>query len=203
MHEFVSTFVFFFTVIDPIGTIPVFIALTRNLSEIERRRIAIRSTVIAAVVLVFFVLAVELLLSMMGIPLAAFQIAGGAVLFLFALSMIFGESKPEEELNRVGGDADAAVFPLAIPSIASPGAMLAAVMLTDKDRFDLWEQLFTTSILLLVLGITLVLMLWATRIHRLIGNSGASVLSRIMGLILSSAAVASMLAGIDAYFSLR
>ena len=81
--------------------------------------------------------------------------------------------------------------------------MLAAVMLTDKDRFDLWEQLFTTSILLLVLGITLVLMLWATRIHRLIGNSGASVLSRIMGLILSSAAVAGMLAGIDAYFSLR
>jgi len=203
LHEFVSTFVFFFTVIDPIGTIPVFIALTRNLSEIERRRIAIRSTVIAAVVLVFFVLSVELLLSMMGIPLAAFQIAGGAVLFLFALSMIFGESKPEEELNRVGSDADAAVFPLAIPSIASPGAMLAAVMLTDKDRFDLWEQLFTTSILLLVLGITLVLMLWATRIYRLIGNSGASVLSRIMGLILSSAAVASMLAGIDAYFSLR
>lgn len=193
---------FFFTVIDPIGTIPVFIALTQNFSEIERRRIAIRSTIIAAVVLVFFVLAVELLLSVMSIPLAAFQIAGGVVLFLFALSMIFGESKPEEEL-RVDSAADAAVFPLAIPSIASPGAMLAAVMLTDKDRFDLWEQLFTTSILLLVLGITLVLMLWATRIHRLIGNSGASVLSRIMGLILSSAAVASMLAGIDAYFSLR
>ncbi|MBK6287322.1 MAG: MarC family protein [Nitrospira sp.] len=202
MRDFVSTFVFFFTVIDPIGTIPVFIALTQNFSEIERRRIAIRSTIIAAVVLVFFVLAVELLLSVMSIPLAAFQIAGGVVLFLFALSMIFGESKPEEEL-RVDSAADAAVFPLAIPSIASPGAMLAAVMLTDKDRFDLWEQLFTTSILLLVLGITLVLMLWATRIHRLIGNSGASVLSRIMGLILSSAAVASMLAGIDAYFSLR
>ena len=202
MRDFVSTFVFFFTVIDPIGTIPVFIALTQNFSEIERRRIAIRSTIIAAVVLVFFVLAVELLLSVMSIPLAAFQIAGGVVLFLFALSMIFGESKPEEEL-RVDSAADAAVFPLAIPSIASPGAMLAAVMLTDKDRFDLWEQLFTTSILLLVLGITWVLMLWATRIHRLIGNSGASVLSRIMGLILSSAAVASMLAGIDAYFSLR
>ena len=202
MRDFVSTFVFFFTVIDPIGTIPVFIALTQNFSEIERRRIAIRSTIIAAVVLVFFVLAVELLLSVMSIPLAAFQIAGGVVLFLFALSMIFGESKPEEEL-RVDSAADAAVFPLAIPPIASPGAMLAAVMLTDKDRFDLWEQLFTTSILLLVLGITLVLMLWATRIHRLIGNSGASVLSRIMGLILSSAAVASMLAGIDAYFSLR
>jgi multiple antibiotic resistance protein len=202
LRDFVSTFVFFFTVIDPIGTIPVFIALTQNFSEIERRRIAIRSTIIAAVVLVFFVLAVELLLSVMSIPLAAFQIAGGVVLFLFALSMIFGESKPEEEL-RVDSAADAAVFPLAIPSIASPGAMLAAVMLTDKDRFDLWEQLFTTSILLLVLGITLVLMLWATRIHRLIGNSGASVLSRIMGLILSSAAVASMLAGIDAYFSLR
>jgi len=199
LRDFVSTFVFFFTVIDPIGTIPVFIALTQNFSEIERRRIAIRSTIIAAVVLVFFVLAVELLLSVMSIPLAAFQIAGGVVLFLFALSMIFGESKPEEEL-RVDSAADAAVFPLAIPSIASPGAMLAAVMLTDKDRFDLWEQLFTTSILLLVLGITLVLMLWATRIHRLIGNSGASVLSRIMGLILSSAAVASMLAGIDAYF---
>ncbi|MFZ1294837.1 MAG: MarC family protein, partial [Pseudomonadales bacterium] len=69
MRDFVSTFVFFFTVIDPIGTIPVFIALTQNFSEIERRRIAIRSTIIAAVVLVFFVLAVELLLSVMSIPL--------------------------------------------------------------------------------------------------------------------------------------
>jgi len=203
LRDFASTFVFFFTVIDPIGTIPVFIALTRSFSESARRRIAIRSTVIAAAVLVFFVLAVELVLSLMGIPLAAFQIAGGAVLFLFALSMIFGASKPEDELSKADAAADAAVFPLAIPSIASPGAMLAAVMLTDKDRFNLWEQLFTTSILLLVLAITLLLMLWATRIHRLIGNTGASVLSRIMGLILSSAAVASMLAGIDAYFSIQ
>lgn len=202
MNDVLSTFIFFFTVIDPIGTVPVFIAVTSAYNERTRRVIAINATLVSALVLVFFVVAVELILAAMNIPLAAFQVAGGIVLFLFALTMIFGESKPEEELKRTSSGLETAIFPLAVPSIASPGAMLAAVLLTDKDRFNLWEQVLTTLVMLAVLLVVLVLMLFASRIHRLIGDSGASIVSRIMGLILASVAVTSALAGIKEYFDL-
>lgn len=202
MNDVLSTFIFFFTVIDPIGTVPVFIAVTGAYDELTRRRIAVSATLVSALVLVFFVVAVELILAAMNIPLAAFQVAGGIVLFLFALTMIFGESKPEQELKRTGSGLETAIFPLAVPSIASPGAMLAAVLLTDKDRFNLWEQVLTTFVMLSVLLVVLVLMLFAGRIHRLIGDSGASIISRVMGLILASVAVTSALAGIKEYFSL-
>jgi multiple antibiotic resistance protein len=200
MIDLVAAFIVFFAVIDPIGTVPVYIAVTSSLDEAARRTVAVRSTFIAAVVLLFFVLAGEPILSALGIPLAAFQIAGGIVLFLFALTMIFGASKPDEELKLVGTAKETAVFPLAVPSIASPGAMLAAVMQTENTRFSTWEQAQVTLMMLAVLVVVLVLMLASGFVHRIIGNSGASVISRVMGLILASVAVTSVLSGIEAYF---
>ncbi len=132
---------------------------------------------VSAVILVFFVIAGEIVLTAIDIPLSAFQIAGGIVLFLFALSMIFGESKPDEEIKMATSESETAIFPLAIPSIASPGAMLAAVMLTENHRYNLWEQAQTTMVMLLVLLIVWVLMLAASFVHRIIGNSGASIIS--------------------------
>lgn len=203
MNELWASFVFFFAVIDPFGTIPVFIALTRHHSELERRYIALRATLFAAGILVFFIVAFEFILTSMQIPLAAFQIAGGSVLFLFALTMIFGESKQEEEIRSALTAKEVAIFPLAVPSLASPGALLTAVILTDNDRYNFWEQLVTTLVMFTVLLVALLLMLFASRIHRWIGDSGASVISRIMGLVLSSVAVASMLEGIRIYFLLE
>ena len=101
MIDIVSVFITFFAVIDPIGTVPVFIAVTRHIAEHERWRVAVRATLTSAAILIFFVVAGELILTVMGIPLSAFQIAGGIVLFLFALDMIFGDSKPEEEVQMV------------------------------------------------------------------------------------------------------
>lgn len=202
MEELIATFIFFFAVIDPIGTVPVFIAVTSRYGEKIKRRIAIRATLVSAAILLFFVVAGEVILTAIDIPLSAFQIAGGIVLFLFALTMIFGESKPEQEVRLAESGHDTAVFPLAVPSIASPGAMLAAVLLTENNRFNIWEQMQTTAIMFLVLLVAMVLMLLASRVHRLIGDSGASIISRVMGLILSSVAVASVLAGITEYFSL-
>lgn len=202
MIDFVATFIFFFAVIDPIGTIPVFLAVTRQYDERTRRRIAWRATLISAAILVFFVVAGELILTAVDIPLSAFQIAGGIVLFLFALSMIFGESKPEQEVKMAESGHETAIFPLAVPSIAGPGAMLAAVLLTENDRFNLWQQAQTTVTMLAVLLVVLVCMLLATRLHRMIGNSGASIISRVMGLILASVATASVLGGIRDYFAL-
>jgi multiple antibiotic resistance protein len=117
--------------------------------------IAVKSVVVSAVILVFFVVAGEIVLNAIGIPLAAFEIAGGIVLFLFALSMIFGESKPEQEVKLVSQGSEKAIYPLAVPSIASPGAMLAAVLLTENANFNIWEQVQTTVVMLSVLLVAL------------------------------------------------
>ena len=124
------------------------------------------------------------------------------MLFLFALTMIFGDSKPEEEMKMINSASEKAVFPLAMPSIASPGAMLAAVLLTENNRFSIWEQVQTGLTMIAVLAIVLVLLLLANRLFKIIGNSGASIISRVMGLILASVAIASILEGIMVYFQL-
>ena len=202
MIDFVATFIVFFAVVDPIGTIPVFIAVTSHFDNDAKNKIALIATIVAAAILLFFVVAGELILIAMSIPLPAFQIAGGIVLFLFALTMIFGESKPEEEVKLAHNHHETAIFPLAVPSIASPGAMLAAVLLTENNRFSLWEQLQTVSMMLAVLLVTYLLMLLSGQINRLVGSSGASVVSRVMGLILASVATSNTLAGIKLYFGL-
>ncbi|MDP2504116.1 MULTISPECIES: MarC family protein [unclassified Oceanobacter] len=204
MNEWIKQFVLLWSVIDPIGTIPVFIAVTASIKNpVMIRRIAYKAITIAALVMLFFVMMGEMLLDAMGIPLEAFQVAGGLVLFLFALSMIFGESKPEEEISMVAKGMQTAVFPLAIPSVASPGAMMAAVLLTDNHRFSFVHQIGTSMVILSVLMITLVFMLLASRILKIIGEGGASVISRVMGLILAAVAVNSVLAGIQIYFGLE
>lgn len=201
MIDYVATFIFFFAVIDPIGTVPVFIAVTSGFDREAKRKIAFQSVLVSAGILLFFVVAGEIILTAIDIPLAAFQVAGGMVLFLFAITMIFGESKPEEELKMAAAGSDTAIFPLAVPSIASPGAMLAAVLLTENHRYSLFEQAQTSMMMLCVLLVVLVLMLLAGRVHDVIGNGGASIVSRVMGLILASVAVNNVLAGIKDYFS--
>jgi multiple antibiotic resistance protein len=203
MIDIVATFITFFAVVDPIGTVPVFIAVTSQFDEKAKRRIALLATLAAAGILLFFVVAGELILTAMSIPLSAFQIAGGIVLFLFALTMIFGESKPDEEIRLADSHGETAIFPLAVPSIASPGAMLAAVLLTENSRYSVFEQVQTFFVLLAVLVVAYALMFMSGSINRLIGRSGASVVSRVMGLILASVAMANLLAGLKLYFGLE
>ena len=205
LEGIVRDFVFIWTVVDPVGSIPVFIAVTSGLEAKSRCKVAIRAVLVSVGILLFFISGGQILLEALSIPLPAFQIAGGIVLFIFAMTMIFGESKPESELSTVKDSrtvADVAIFPLAVPSIASPGAMMAVVLLTDNHRFNIMEQALTTSIMFLVLGITLVLLLLAGPIQKAIGDSGASIVSRVMGLILASVATDSILTGIKVYFAL-
>ena len=202
MIDFAGVFISFLAVIDPIGTVPVFIAVTRGYQRKEKMQIAFKATIAAAGILFFFVFAGGPILKAMSIPLSAFQISGGIVLFLFALSMIFGESKPDEETRLAESHNETAIFPLAVPSIAGPGAMLAAVLLTDHAQFGIWEQVQTVSMMLLVLVLALVLMLAANIIDRIIGSAGASVISRVMGMILASVATNNILKGLNVYFEL-
>ena len=192
----VVQFVVLWAVIDPIGSIPVYLTKTVGLSVEDRRKIARKAVMISAGILIFFLIAGQALLEAMQIPLTAFQIAGGLVLLLFALTMIFGEGKPEQEIKLSSNLNELAVYPLAVPSIASPGAMMAIVLLTDNHRFSLFDQTMTTLIMLSVLLITYLLFLAANRIQRWIGNTGAAVISRVMGLILAAVAINNMLVGI-------
>lgn len=203
MIDFLAVFITFFAVIDPIGTIPVFIAVTDKYDAKTKRRVALFATIVSAFVLLFFVAVGEIILKTLSIPLPAFQISGGIVLFLFALNMIFGDSKPEEEIKLLeDSHRETAIFPLAVPSIAGPGAMLAAVLLTENSRFNIWEQIQTALVMLVVLVIVYILMLLSSFITRFIGNSGASVISRVMGLILSSIATTNILTGLNTYYGL-
>jgi multiple antibiotic resistance protein len=202
MIDYLAVFITFFAVIDPVGTVPVFIAVTDKYEQKIKRRVALRATIVSAGVLLFFIVAGEILLTALSIPLPAFQISGGIVLFLFALNMIFGESKPEEEIKLLAqSHKETAIFPLAVPSIASPGAMLAAVLLTKNTVFSVWEQTQTALVMLSVVLLAYVLMLLSGFIVRFIGSSGASVISRVMGLILSSVATTNILNGFSEYYA--
>ena len=197
----VVQFVVLWAVVDPIGSIPVYLTKTVGLSVEDRRKIARKAVMISAGILIFFLIAGQALLEAMQIPLTAFQIAGGLVLLLFAFTMIFGEGKPEQEIKLSSNLNELAVYPLAVPSIASPGAMMAIVLLTDNHRFSLFDQTMTTLIMLSVLLITYLLFLAANRIQRWIGNTGAAVISRVMGLILAAVAINNMLVGIRDFFT--
>lgn len=201
LQTILSNFVLLWAVIDPIGTVPVFISATRNLSEADRRIIAFTASAVAVGILLFFIFVGEHVLNAMGVPIPAFQIAGGIVLFLFALTMIFGESKPEAEKDDIQRSHDVAIFPLATPSIASPGAMMAVVLLTQNDLYTVDEQIVTTVLMLAVVGAAYIFMRFAGSIMRVIGDGGASVVSRVMGMILASVAATQVLEGIKQYFA--
>ena len=201
LNELLKSFITFFTVIDPIGTIPVFIAVTAALPSVDKRKIALKAALISAGVLLFFIIVGEIVLNAIDVPLPTFQIAGGIVLFLFALTMIFGESKPQSEVQDMEKSHDLAVFPLAMPSLASPGAILAAIMLTENSTHTLLDQSLTALMMLMVVLIAWIFMRFSSWIFKYIGHGGAAIISRVMGLILSAVAVSNVLEGLRSYFS--
>lgn len=176
-----------FATIDPIGSVLVFVAVTRNLAAEERRRIALRAVVIAGAILLGFMVLGEILLNAMHVGLHSFQIAGALFLFFFGAQLTFGRGSHGSLAPEPGHDI--AVFPLALPAIASPGALTAAVVLTNNDVYSISMQVMTAVALVLVLGITYGMLRAAGLIHRVLGNAGAAVLIRVMGLILASLAV--------------
>lgn len=200
--DLLRDFITLLVVIDPVGTIPVYLYAVAGIPARLHRRFALRAVVIATLVLLLFLVGGQVVLETLGLRLGSFQIAGGVVLFLFALSMIFGETKAATEIAEAERSDDrahlsGAVFPLAMPSIASPGAMLAIVILTENDANSITEQAVTAGLLVLVLVLTLLLLLAASMINRLIGETGASVISRVMGIILATIAVDAILGGFD------
>ena len=197
-----SEFVTFFLVVNPFGVLAFFLAATAKVPATLQRKLAFNAVLIAFAVLVFFVFAGAFLLEQMGVPIRAFQIAGGIVLFLLALDFIRGETPrvdthdPEHSLMAL------AVYPIGIPKIAGPGTMLAVILLTDDDRFNPLGQLATIGVLALVLVITFLILLAAGPISRLIGLAGASVIARVIGMLLAAMAVSMVLSAVGEWLNL-
>jgi multiple antibiotic resistance protein len=194
-------FVTLFLVVNPFAALPTFLAIAAPLDRRAQHRLALGAAVISFAVLVFFVFAGAFLLQQMGISIRAFLISGGILLFVVALDMIRGEADRGAEVGAQG-QAALAVYPLAIPKIAGPGAMLTVVLLTDDDRLNLPGQLSTVGNLAAVMVITLLVLLAARPIAWLIGIAGVSVVSRIMGMLLAALAVTMVLSAIGDWLGL-
>lgn len=200
MTEVLASIFFLFAVIDPIGSVPVYLEATKEFDLLHKRKIAIRASGMAFLILLFFIVIGQLILEGMDVSLDAFQISGGVILFLFALTMIFGDGKPEKEKSIITDYKHVTIFPVAIPSIASPGAIMAVVLMTDNHVYTIQQQAITTVLVLFVVALTGGILLVASRVQRRIGDYGITVISKIMGLILASYAVQSILSGISNYF---
>jgi multiple antibiotic resistance protein len=192
----------FFATIGPLDVAAMFAALTASLTVAERRQLALKGTLIAAGILISFALIGELLLKSLGISLAALRIAGGILLLLIAVDMVFarssgGTSTTDEETEEAATRADISVFPLATPLIAGPGAMGAAILLMASANADLKLQAVVIASLIAILILTYVCLLLASHIQQLLGVTGMHVVTRVVGVLLSALAVQFILDGIS------
>jgi multiple antibiotic resistance protein len=185
--KIIKDFATIWTTIDPIGNVALFAGLTASLTRAERHRTALRAVIYATIILVVAVVAGQIILDAIGIHMHSLKVAGGIILFLFGLQMLFGKMDKAERSPEEGRDL--AVFPLAVPSIAGPGAMMAVIVLTDNDVYTVPQQIETGVVLMVVLFLTYLLLLFSDAILRVIGRQGAAVLVRVMGIILASLAV--------------
>jgi multiple antibiotic resistance protein len=201
---FVSAFVTFLVVIDPPGCAPIFASLTSGTSVAHRRATALRSVGIASGILIFFGLLGQNLLHALGVSLTAFRIAGGILLFLIAIDMVF-EKRTErrehraEEVSAAHVD-DISVFPMAIPMIAGPGSIASIMLMTARSDGPA-ETLVVMGALLLTLVLTLVALLLAGPLMRLMGHRMEAMLTRLLGVILAALAVQFVLDGLHRSFT--
>jgi len=196
-----QSFVTFAVTIDPIGTVPLFLALTLKHADAQRLKIALKATFIAAGVLLAFALGGEHFLNILGIGLPALRIAGGILLFLVAVDMLLVResglrSTIQAEVDEANLRHDISVFPLAIPMIAGPGAMTSTILLMGRAGDDVTRQAMVIAVLLLVLGGTLGLFIAASKVQRLLGVTGINVVTRVMGIILASLACQFVIDGV-------
>jgi multiple antibiotic resistance protein len=201
---FVSALVTFLVVIDPPGCAPIFASLTSGTTPAHRRAMALRSVGIAAGILIFFGLLGQDLLNALGVSLSAFRIAGGILLFLIAVDMVF-EKRTERRENRAeevsaSNQEDVSVFPMAIPMIAGPGS-IASIMLLMARSEGLTESLIVMGALAATLLLTLLCLLLAGPLMRLLGHRMEAMITRLLGVILAALAVQFVIDGLKRTFT--
>ncbi|VDC30130.1 MarC family protein [Pseudogemmobacter humi] len=196
----ITAFATLFVVIDPPGLIPLFIALTRGMDAGHRRAMARRACLIAAALLLVFGLFGEAILGFIGISMPAFRIAGGILLFLTALDMLFERRTQRREGQQPDPDHDPSVFPLATPLIAGPGAIATMILLMGQAGPD-WSahwpaKLAVIGLLAAIMLVTFLFLLAAPPIERLMGRTGTVVITRLLGMLLAALSVQFVIDGV-------
>lgn len=191
----------FFATIGPLDLAAMFAALTATQTDEQKRDIAIRGTLIGTGILLVFALIGEFLLAQLGISLAALRTAGGVLLMLIGVDMVFarssgGTSTTDDEAEEAISKTDISVFPLATPLIAGPGAMGAAILLMADQEGDLMGQSIIIASLLVIMLFTFISLMLASKIQRLLGVTGMHVITRVMGVLLTALAVQFIFDGI-------
>jgi multiple antibiotic resistance protein len=196
-----SAFVTLLLVVDPVGLVPAFLAVSSGMDDKDKRAIVLRAPLIAASILVVIALIGNWLLRQLGIGIPAFQIAGGLLLFGVSYRMIFGDRPHREarEADKAVSEhaSDLAVFPLAIPLMAGPGAIATTLLLTGNAA-DATRLAVVIAIILLVCLLCMVSFTFASLIARSLGRTGNAVLSRLLGILLAAYSVQFVLNGIAA-----
>lgn len=193
--EFLKTaFITMFVAIDPPGLIAIFLSLTAHMNSADRKTTAYHSVMVALGILVAAALGGQAVLDLLGISVPAFRIAGGLLLFYIAFEMVFEKrverkSHSAEETVEYDYPKNIAVFPLAIPMMAGPGAITATILQASKAGEGIMAQLGLIAVLAVVIGICLICFLLANKLDRFLGNTGRVVLSRLLGLLLAALAI--------------
>ena len=198
---FTTAFITLLVIVDPPGCAPIFASLTAGTNAAHRRRMAVRSAIVAWCILLFFALLGEPLLSHMGISLSAFRLAGGIMLFIIALEMVFEKrtERREERAREIEGTPEAediSVFPMAIPMIAGPGS-IASVMLLNARADGLAASLVVLGAMTLVILLTMASLLAAGPLMRFVGAKVEAMITRILGVILAALAAQFVLDGLE------
>ena len=203
-HTFVYELVTLFVILDPVSTIPIFLAATLGLPRREALKVAACAIAISFAVLLFFIAGGQWLLRALHIPMESFQLAGSVVLLLFGLQLVLGKVTAAAAAIPEGTSVyERSIHPLAMPGIAGPGAMLTVVLLTDNNTRSFAEQAITTGELLICLLVLFGLYAVSSFLYRVLGRGGVEVISRVFGLILASIAMNNMVIAIKLSFGLH
>jgi multiple antibiotic resistance protein len=199
----ITAFVTLFVVIDPIGLAPLFVSMTQGLESSDRRAVAVRACLVAFGLLLFFGLLGESVLGFVGISMPAFRIAGGILLFLTALDMLF-ERRTKQRRDQARHEdihsVDPSVFPLGIPLIAGPGSIATIILLTGQAAGDWSLVLGYLLMMAVVLILVLIMFLAAGLIEKLLGTTAINVGTRLLGMLLAALAVQFVLDGIRSFW---
>jgi MarC family membrane protein len=207
MLEYAATvFVTLLVIVDPVAVLPMYLALTQSQSKQRRRATAIRAMTVATVIMLVLAFAGDMLLKLLGIGLPAFRIAGGMLLFLLSIEMVFARqsglrSATEAETHEAEESYDVAVFPLGIPLTAGPGAMTSIILLMGQASGHIAEQAIVVATLLVVMGISLAVFLLGAPLMDRLGVTGINVIGRVFGIILAALAVQYVIDGTTDVFA--
>ncbi len=199
----ITAFVTLFVIIDPIGMTPLFVALTQGMGSMKRRAIALRACITSVLILIIFAAFGEAVLGFIGISMPAFRIAGGILLFLTALDMLFERRSKRrktqaDEAEEDDDHDDPSIFPLSIPLIAGPGSITSVILLAGQKP-GLEGVVWVSGVMLVVVLIVFVLFLMAGLLERALGRTGINVVTRLLGMLLAALAVQFVLDGLRGF----